>query len=67
LAVSKVEVKHGWLVKIHSLPDEMKAKRAGVKLFCAPGIGSDGSYVVNATDFDQDCLRLHQQTASDAL
>jgi hypothetical protein len=49
-AVSKIEVKHRWLVKIHCLPDEMKAKCAGVELFRPPRIGGDGSYVVNATD-----------------
>jgi hypothetical protein len=55
--VAEIEVKHRWLIEIHCLPDEMKAKRAGVKLLRPPGIGDDGSYVVNATDSAQDRLR----------
>ena len=55
-AVAKIEVKHGWLVKIHRLPDEMKAKCAGVELFRPLGIGDDGSYMVNATDWGQNLL-----------
>jgi hypothetical protein len=57
-AVSKIEVKHRWLVKIHRLPDKMKAKCAGVKLFRALRIGGDGSDMVNATDCNQGWLRF---------
>jgi hypothetical protein len=60
-AVSKIEVEHRWLVKIHCLPDEMKANCAGVEFFGPLWIGGDGSYVVNATDCGQDWLRFHQQ------
>jgi hypothetical protein len=42
-AVSKIEVEHRWLVKIHGLLDKMKPKCAGVKLFRPLGIGGDGS------------------------
>jgi hypothetical protein len=49
-------VKHGWLVKIHRLRDEMKTKCAGVELFRPLGIGDDGSYMVNATDWGQNLL-----------
>jgi hypothetical protein len=66
-AVSKIEVDHEWLVKIHRFPGEMKAKCAGVKFFGPLWICGDGSYVVNATDCSQDWLRLHQQLLSDAL
>jgi hypothetical protein len=60
-AVSKIEVEHRRLVKIHCSPDEMKAKCAGVKFFGPLWIGGDGSYVVNATDCSQGWPRFHQQ------
>jgi hypothetical protein len=66
-AVSKIEVEHRWLVKIHCLPDEMKAKCAGVKLLCPLRIGSDRSDVVNATDCSQGWLRFSSAMALDAL
>jgi hypothetical protein len=57
-AVSKIEVEHRWLVKIHRLPDKMKAKCAGVKLLRPLRIGGDGSDMVNATDCHQGWLRF---------
>jgi hypothetical protein len=48
--VSKIEVEHRWLVEVHGFPDQMKAKCAGVELFCPLGISGDGGYMVDATD-----------------